>query len=84
MIRNSESTDCKSSEETGQPFDLCIGDGEIFWEFADEETRERVWADLIASYGWNLYWARPLGKRCISILQDEIPIAYRWKCSFLK
>ena len=68
-------------------FDLCIGDGEIFWEFADVADREKVWGDLTSSYGWQPEWAEKRGDgsgaRChIVIHASKMPVTYRWKCAF--
>ena len=63
-------------------FDLCIGNGEIFWEFADMFDRDQVWRQLIRSHGWKEEWAALEGDRHIVIHQDKIPILYRWKCGF--
>lgn len=68
-------------------FDLCIGGGEVFWEFRTGEDRDKVWDDLTASYGWEPEWADKRGdgtgpRSHIIIHADKIPISYRWKCVF--
>lgn len=70
-------------------FDLCIGGGEIFWEFIEGADRDKVWEELIASYGWQLEWAEKRGdgtgaRSHIVIHADKIPTSYRWKCTFLR
>jgi len=70
-------------------FDLCIGGGELLWEFREVEKRDKVWDDLTASHGWQPEWATKRGDgsgaRCHIVIHHEtIPLSYRWKCSFLR
>ncbi len=68
-------------------YDLCIGDGEVFWEFRKTQDRDEVWQMLIASYGWRKEWAKCEGNELsprsrIVFYPGQIPIAYRWRCTF--
>ena len=65
-------------------FDLVIGGNEIFWEFAGEDDRDKVWEDLTTSYKWERDWAERVGCRGIILKADAMPMAYRWKCTFEK
>jgi hypothetical protein len=63
-------------------FDLCLGRGECFWEFASQEDRDRVWDDMNASYGWSPEWAVKEGTFRIAVNLKGLPQYYRWKCAF--
>lgn len=68
-------------------FDLCIGDGEIFWEFYTGEERDAVWENLLKNHQWHENWAEKrgdgTGARSHIILHPEnMPMAYRWHCVF--
>jgi hypothetical protein len=71
-------------------FDLCIGGGEIFWEFKDEDVRDLVWENLLKNHGWEPEWAecRGAGKHSaryhIIIYAELMPLSYRWHCVFDK
>lgn len=69
-------------------FDLCVGGGEIFWEFKDEQERDLVWANLQKNFEWKPEWAslRGAGKHSaryhIILHPKNMPISYRWHCIF--
>lgn len=65
-------------------FDLCMGNGGVFWEFKDAEERDRHWMVLIQSYGWEVEWAERQGDKTsarsvIVFHLDKMPSVYRWR-----
>ena len=68
-------------------FDLCMGGGELFWEFKDESYRDLVWNNLLKNYKWEKEWAerKGFGKAArfhIFFHIDRMPMSYRWHCVF--
>lgn len=67
-------------------FDLCIGGGDVFWEFRDVRDRDIVFKNLTENHGWEEGWAEIMGDgcgpRCCIVLHPErMPISYRWNIS---
>lgn len=69
-------------------FDLCIGGGEVFWEFKDEQARDMVWENIQKNHQWKEGWAhrQGFGKHSarFQIVFDihAMPLSYRWHCVF--
>lgn len=69
-------------------FDLCIGAGEVFLEFKNEEDRDLVFENISKIHGWLPEYSekKGFGKHSarfqIDIFTNKIPISYRWHCLF--